>query len=336
MVKVAFLGPLGTYSHQAAIQQFSEADSCEYIPVKSIPQCFDRLKNELDIDYAVVPLENSTNGQVVFTYDLLRDWMLESDHAQGNEVLPELEIVAEQYVSIELCLISPVPLDLTDLSKIKIGKLYSHPQVWGQVPNYLESLRKRIGNVEKVDSDSTSGAVGICCENYTVNNDVKDLAIASKTAALVHKAHIVDGPINDKKGNTTRFLVMRRRSTLRPSLNASLENKVAAQRISLLTFLIKQDDPGSLVDVLEVFKMHNINMCSISSRPYHKLKKENSETIPEYTELDASDRKWQYVFFVEFAHAEERDWAKVFKDISSRCLSYCLWGTFFRDGRYYD
>lgn len=78
-VKVLFLGPEGTYSHQAAIQQFSHLVDYNvvYEAVDSIPSCVDKLiehDNDIeDVDmYSVVPLENSTNGQVVFTYDILR------------------------------------------------------------------------------------------------------------------------------------------------------------------------------------------------------------------------------------------------------------------------
>ena len=104
-VRVAFLGPEGTYTHQAALQEFGSQPQAHFVSTNSIPQCFQQLENDHTIDYSVVPLENSTNGQVVFTYDLLRDRMMAglNDSADNNRVIPTIEVVGEQYVSITHC-----------------------------------------------------------------------------------------------------------------------------------------------------------------------------------------------------------------------------------------
>lgn len=244
MVNIAFLGPLGTYSHQAALQQFSDEEA-NFIPLKTIPQCFEELIKDTALDYAVVPLENSTNGQVVFTYDILRDLMNNCSKFEGNQAIPELEIVAEQYVSIDLCLIAPKGIDLNAFSSNTVVKIYSHPQVWGQISGYLEDLRKKVKHVQLVDASSTSGAVEISCKAESSGSEEVVLAIASRAAAAMHDAMILDGPINDKKGNTTRFLTLRRRTPNGEPIKASPSTPSGDQTVSLLTFIVKQDSPGS-------------------------------------------------------------------------------------------
>lgn len=320
MTKVVFLGPTGTYSHQAALQQFPEDEGVEHVPTLSIPECFNRLQKDNEIDYAVVPLENSTNGQVVFTYDLLRDWMIEGEPSQDNRVDPAFEIVGEQYVAIEHCLISPKYLSPEDLATTDISRIYSHPQVWGQVANCMQSLSSICGNkLKKIDTSSTSNAVEMCMEDYKRDPSTMSLSIASKTAAKLNNAHIVEHSINDFKGNTTRFLILKRRSTQCTTLDAAPSTK-DHRKVTLITFTVKYDDPGSLVDVLMVLKQHGVNMCSINSRPFN----------------NGNERKWQYIFFIEYYHEEGKLWDQVYSEIGLRCSKWCNWGTFYRNGRYYQ
>ncbi|CCF56285.1 hypothetical protein KAFR_0A08510 [Kazachstania africana CBS 2517] len=319
--KVLFLGPVGTYSHQAALQQFGDSDDIEYIPAQSIPQCFDDLEGAKDITYSVVPLENSTNGQVVFSYDLLRDRMLdEKCQKKQNQIISSLEVIGEQYVSIAHCLISPVDISgPKNLANYKQVRIHTHPQVWGQVARYLKELRKNFSSTkfELIDCTSTSDAVSQAQQTQLKNisdQDVLNVAIASEAAVHIYKAYIVDHSINDVTGNTTRFLVLQRRGTV------ELFN-TEKMKVSLLTFTTEQDCPGSLVDVLTILKNFSINMCSISSRPF------NNKT---------STRKWQYIFYIEYDFDGSRDiWDSFYEQINLKCMEWCLWGTFPRNDRYY-
>lgn len=320
--EVLFLGPEGTYSHQAALQQFGDNSAVTYLPADSIPQCFERLENERAITYSVVPLENSTNGQVVFSYDLLRDQMMRSQSkiVESNRVIPTLEVIGEQYVAITHCLISATELTLDALSRYKKIRLYSHPQVWGQVSTYLDKLMKRCPDTvfEKVDTTSTSQAVleAIKANAISKGESILNLAIGSEVAAKLYKVPILDHGINDKLGNTTRFLVFKRRND---NGGVSANNQ---KKVSLITFTIKQDDPGALVDILTVLKDYKVNMCSINSRPFN---------------YGLNDRKWQYIFFIEYYHDEDRkNWDAFYDDIGSLCLQWCLWGTFPRNQKYYE
>lgn len=322
--RVIFLGPKGTYSHQAAIQQFGTEANIEYIPTQSIPQCFDELKRNKDIAYSVVPLENSTNGQVVFSYDLLRDKMLQEDaNKVGKRVIPDLKVVGEQYVSITHCLLTSASIESLDqLTQYRNIKIYSHPQVWGQVTNFINDLKAKCPDVkfETIDTSSTSGAVVIAKEEENKlcpdDKDTLNLAIASETAAHLNKVNIIQHSINDRLGNTTRFLVLQRQADKQPPLQDE------SMQVSLLTFTTEQDEPGSLVDVLNILKDHSVNMCSIHSRPYNDPK---------------SPRKWQYVFFAEYTLDKTKTDVDIFyNQIAEKCLQWCLWGTFSRNERYYQ
>ena len=326
-IRVIFLGPKGTYSHQAALQQFSNNDSeIEYIPVQSIPQCFNELERNKDISYSVVPLENSTNGQVVYSYDLLRDKMLQQDVQRvGHRIIPDLEVVGEQYVSISHCLLTSSPISsINDLSTYKNIKIYSHPQVWGQVSNYLNKLKSIYNNIQLLDANSTSNAVVLAkTEQDKLNPNDKDtiyLSIASEIAARLNQVNIIEHSINDIVGNTTRFLVLKRTGEEIETKEASSPS--GSDNVSLLAFTTEQDEPGSLVDVLNILKEHCVNMTSIHSRPY------NSTTSP---------RKWQYIFFVEYVVDKDKtNIDSFYEQFDKTCYQWCLWGTFPRDERYYQ
>lgn len=320
-ISVLFLGPEGTYSHQAALQQFGDHPQAKFLVADTIPECLDRLENDGNIDYAAVPFENSTNGQVVFTYDLLRDRMAKgSDRGEEglNRVVPELEVVDEQYVSVTHRLVASSPLNLESLSRYKRIKIHSHPQVWGQVDKYLQNLNRRCPQtvLERIDTPSTSEAVKRTVESKYGETTVLNLAIASNAAAKVYNAHIIDQAINDKQGNTTRFLIFRKRCANAVQLRDSRTT------VSLLTFTIKQDDPTSLVNVLASLKNYPVNICSISSRPLRE---------------EPKGRKWQYIYFLEYyCDSNKIDWDAFYNEISASCSLWCLWGTFPRNELYYS
>lgn len=263
-MKIAYLGPPRTYSHQAAIQQNPNA---EHIPQKSIGSCFTAI-NDGTVDYALVPFENSTNGQVVFTYDLFRDWYLIEDN------LPPFNVVDEQFVSIHHNLI-------TFADKIEdISHIYSHPQVWTQCRKFLH--KHELDNVLKVqctDTSSTSHAVELISQ---LNESEKkhSAAIASSTASTVHNVPILSSDIEDSVTNTTRFLCLGQKKNLEGPL------------LHLLAFtLLKHDKHGSLCEVLDCFKVHNLNLHTITTRPLGN---------------------WKYAFFVEV-------WAE--SNALERCLN---------------
>ncbi|KAH3898685.1 related to Putative prephenate dehydratase [Saccharomycodes ludwigii] len=327
MTKIVFLGPLGTYSHQAVIQQFGDSDNTttsqkqkyELIPASTIPNCFDILYNDKSIDYAVVPFENSTNGQVAFTYDLLRDWISKKENnfvLGSNEILPPLFAIAEQYVNVEHCLISPIPLDSIPSH---FQNLYSHPQVWGQINEYMNS--KLNGKFDKrIDTTSTADGIKQCIKDYnnTDGDKILSLAIGSRIGAMINNAYIIESGINDLKGNTTRFLILQRNQekNVCNSLAYDADHK---EMVSLMLFTIKKNVPGCLVEVLNILKDYGINMTSISSRPSGKL-----------------EQNWEYVFYIEYIYDPSKPWkTEIYPKFNEKCISWCVWGIFNRNPDYY-
>lgn len=241
-LRVGYLGPPGTYSHQAALQQFSKLETkreVSYLPQKSIAACFKSV-NDGTIDYALVPFENSSNGQVVFTYDLFKEWFM-----NGGELKPKFKIISEQFVPIHHNLIT-----YSDCIE-KITKIYSHPQVWTQCREFLADL-----DVEKQDTSSTSKAVEILVQL----NDHTTAAIASATASDVYNVPILQNNIEDNSNNTTRFLCL--------GHNPLSSSTTEEPNMHLVTFSIKENQqPGSLCDILAEFKSHGLNLASITTRP---------------------------------------------------------------------
>lgn len=172
---------------------------------------------------AIIPIENSTNGSVVLACDSLRDYIHNSpENNQGVTVINEI------FVPIQHCLISFAP----DVSHV--SKLYTHPQAWGQVTNFLTTELPVSNGIPRIDADSTSAAVAIVAKELqsklesngrtsddddgkeSYSNDPKNIlgndqkysaAIASSAAAKVHNVPILVPNISDVTTNTTRFLV---------------------------------------------------------------------------------------------------------------------------------
>jgi len=177
-LKVAFLGPQGTFTHVAAMQQFGF--SAQLVPIKSIPSIFDEVGRNR-ANYGVVPVENSNEGVVSHTLDMF----MESD----------LKIIAEVLIEVSHDLLSRS-------GKIEdVRKVISHPQALGQCRAWLE---ENLPDVPLVDVASTAQAAQLAAEDEGV------AAIASEAAATLYGLRAVKHRIEDNPNNFTRFLVIGR------------------------------------------------------------------------------------------------------------------------------
>ena len=175
-IKVAFLGPKGSYTHLASLKQFGS--SVEMFPVSSITDVFKEVEND-KADYGVVPIENSYGGVVSHTLDMFVD--------------SSLLISSERFLQISHCLLS----QLENIDQIK--KIYSHTQSFAQCRLWLEN---NLPNVEKIETSSNSKAASL------VEWDKYSAAIASEMAAEVYNLDILEKNIQDSSENTTRFLII--------------------------------------------------------------------------------------------------------------------------------
>lgn len=190
------------------------------------------------MDYAVVPFENSTNGLVVYTLDLIRDWFL------GSE--PQFRIVGEQFVAIHHCLLSHAQ------SASGISTIYSHPQVWGQIGRFLLGFK---GSFTKVDTSSTSKAA----ELVAADSSKTSACVSSRLCSQIYDLPVLQADIEDDSSNTTRFLVLSKQGLPKKGHNP----------FTAIMFTLNNDHPGTLCTALDSFRQHGINLTSITSRPSH-------------------------------------------------------------------
>jgi chorismate mutase/prephenate dehydratase len=177
-IRVAFLGPEFTYSHEAAREQFGS--SVDYAPQPTIAAVFSALDSGR-ADFGVVPIENSTEGSVTLTFDLLID--------------TPLVIIGEVSIPIRHALLS------RDGKPTKIRKIVSHQQSLAQCRGYLTAnFPER--EIEAVVSNAHAAQLAA--------KDSRLGAIASRAAGEAYGLRLIAENIQDQAQNTTRFLVLGR------------------------------------------------------------------------------------------------------------------------------
>jgi chorismate mutase/prephenate dehydratase len=176
---VAYLGPPGTFAHQAATRRFGS--SVRFLPVRTILEVFDEVERAR-AEFGVVPVENSTEGAVNVTLDRLID--------------SDVTITGEITLDISQHLISRA----TELAAVKV--VCSHPQGLAQCRAWLAA---HLPDAHTEETPSTAAAV------ERARDDVTVAAIASDMAAQVHGVPVLRGRIEDNPANSTRFLVIGRR-----------------------------------------------------------------------------------------------------------------------------
>jgi chorismate mutase/prephenate dehydratase len=174
-LSVGYLGPEGSYSHQAALERFGSSD--QFVPCRTIPEVFALLScNEADA--CVVPVANSIEGGVSATLDMLMN--------------TDLVICGEIYLRIRHVLAAVA-------AGAEIGRIYSHPQALGQCRQWL---LRHCPNAEQIESSSTSQAAQLALK------DPHGAAIASAFAAKLYGLKVLHTNIQDMARNQTRFLIL--------------------------------------------------------------------------------------------------------------------------------
>lgn len=176
-LKIAYLGPEGTWTHQAAIKKFGH--SVDYLPQGNFADVFDQVARR-KASYGVVPIENSTEGAVSHTLDLFVD--------------SPLHICAQILLRIEHGLMAAIPRE-------QIRTLYSHPQVFGQCRNWIH---KHFPHADLVEVSSTTKAAEIARDRAGEGAAALGGALAAEILGLP----MLDAAIQDRATNTTRFLVI--------------------------------------------------------------------------------------------------------------------------------
>ncbi len=197
-LKVAFLGPAGTFTQAAALKHFGH--SVQTISLGSIPDVFREVESST-CHYGIVPVENSTEGVVSHTLDTFLN--------------SPLHICGEVSLRIHHHLMSKAAA----LESVKL--IYSHQQSLAQCRGWLD---RHLPHAERISVGSNAEAASLAMDS------ISTAAIAGEAAAEIYQVPILEKNIEDEPGNTTRFLVIGKKDALpsgddKTSLMFSMHNK---------------------------------------------------------------------------------------------------------------
>jgi chorismate mutase/prephenate dehydratase len=267
-LKVAFLGPEGTFTQQAVLKHFGH--SVRALPLTSVEEVFREVESGT-ADFGVVPIENSSEGTVNNTLDMF--------------LTSPLGICSE----VELRIHQNLMGRMTALADVQ--RVCAHPQALAQCRGWLAD---NLPGVERVPvASNAEGARRARDEEGTA-------AIAGSVAAELYGLNMLVPEIEDHADNTTRFLVIGRKSA-----PPSGEDKT-----TLLVSAAHTDSPGALFRLVEPFARHRISMTRIESRPSRR-------------------RKWDYVFFIDLeGHAASEPLASALAEIKGQASLFRVLGSY--------
>lgn len=222
--EVAFQGQAGAYSQEAAFNFFGPS-----VPTRAfdtLDEVFDAVQDR-SIPYGIVPVENSQEGSITRSYDLLLDH--------------EVTICGEALHRVSHCLIANKGVKIDSIKKI-----YSHPQALGQCHGFIKKL-----GAEMVPAYDTAGSVKMIKEKKIMDG----AAIASARAAQIYGMKIIASEIEDNPQNTTRFFILGKKHA-HPTGNDKTSIAVRLKH-----------RPGTLYQALGVFASRSISLTKIESRP---------------------------------------------------------------------
>lgn len=230
LVTVSYQGTDGAYSHLAAIRHFSER--FEHVDCFGYDTFRDAAKALRDghVDYALLPIENTTAGSINDTYDILGE--------------SELHIVGEEIIKVVHCLLAVEPVEVS-----QIRRILSHPKAIEQCTHFLSKL-PRCTVESYLDT-------AISAKKVMDDGDLSQAAIAGAHAADHYGLHVIAHDIANQKENFTRFVVVSREAV---QVDVQIPSKTSLM-------MVTSHQEGSLVDCLNVLHKHGINVCKLESRP---------------------------------------------------------------------
>ncbi len=228
-LKIAHLGPTGTYAEAAAIAyaqaELASTDICLQ-PYTTIAQTLAAVASG-EVTLAIVPVENSIEGGVTMTADTI--WQLAAP----------LQIQQAIVLPIHHALISVA------LSLDRVETVYSHPQALSQCQDWLQ---QHLPQAARIANSSTTAALATLAANPQA------AAISSVRAANLYELPVLAQPINDRPDNQTKFWAI----SLQPTL---------AGNCTSVAFSLQSNAPGGLMRALGFFANRGLNLSRIESRP---------------------------------------------------------------------
>lgn len=267
-LKIGFLGPEGTFSQTAVYKHFGH--SARALALSTIDEVFHEVEAG-HADFGVVPIENSTEGSV--------------NHTLDRFLISSLRICGEVELRIRQNLMGKMR------SMRDIKRVCSHPQSLAQCRQWLS---EHLPDVELIAEASNAEAA------RRARDEAGTAAIAGETAAEVYDLTLLASDIEDRPDNSTRFLVIGRRS-FGPS---------GDDRTTLLVSTGQTGSPGALHQLLQPLAAHKVSLTRIESRPSQR-------------------RKWDYVFFMDLeGHAEDPQVQKALAKLEAQASLFRILGSY--------
>jgi prephenate dehydratase len=240
--KVGYLGPEGTFSEEALLSN-AAPDSVEPVPRASIYETVQALRAG-DVHWAIVPIENSLDGSVSVTLDLL------ADEAE------DVQIVGETLLTVRHSLIAGRPRELNEIDTV-----LSHPKVPGQCTRFL---RGELAHARVLPASSTAEAV----REVVRSGERSWAALGTRLAADIYGGTVVREGVQDRDDNETRFVwLARTQENAEPPPGAEDCRPARPWKTSLVFWGAGADSPGWLVRCLNELARREINLTKIESRP---------------------------------------------------------------------
>lgn len=233
-LRIGYLGPAGSFSHQAAVSHFGS--SVELEDLHEIKGVFTEVARG-HCDHGLVPIENSLGGGIVETLDAFRD------------TAGQVRIYAEVLLAVHHALCA-------NCDPRAIRRIHSKPEVFSQCRQWLAT---QYPDAELIAAGSTSRAVQIARDEQERDPSAGCAAIASELAAQLHGVNILFEDIEDDPNNVTRFFIISRQAA-QPSGN---------DKTSVM--FTTADKPGALVAVLRSFEEAGVNLTHIDKRPSRRV-----------------------------------------------------------------
>ncbi len=225
--RLAFLGPAGTFSEEAALKYDPDA---EPVPMASITAVASAVESGM-ADLGIVPIENSLEGSVTETLDVL------VHSARALSIQNEAILPIEHYL-----LVKP------DVKTSDVKVLFAHPQALGQCRGFVERCFPKAA-IEAALSNSAA------VEEMMSRDGAA--AIGTRRAAEIYGAEVLARGIQDRSPNLTRFVVL-----------GKVDHALTGDdKTSLACAFVVEDRPGLLVGALKEFSERAINLSKIESRP---------------------------------------------------------------------
>jgi prephenate dehydratase len=237
--RVGYLGPEGTFSEEALLAS-ADPEAIEPVPLASIPETVMALR-EGAVDWSIVPIENSLEGSISVTLDLLA--------GEASDV----EVVGEALLRVRHSLIAGRPVELAEIDTV-----ITHPQVPGQCAAFL---RTELSHARVLAASSTAEAV----RAVVAAGDRRRAALGTLLAARIYGGTVIREGVQDRDDNETRFVWLARAGAASPP--PLREPAGGGWKTSLVFWGPGADSPGWLVRCLDEFARRGINLTKIESRP---------------------------------------------------------------------